>query len=307
LREWNQLAAAHEHALTGIEYGRRFGVGSIWASSYVALMRVLQAQGDAEGALEALREAEATIQNHHVRLATRLEFNTSRVVQWLAVGDVEAASRWAQEFSGGSELEQIALARLRLAQGQSAQARHLLEEQGALARLGGRTGRLIEILGLQALALKAQGQPQEAGAALGQSLSLASSQGYLRVFLDLGDPLYDLLEMRAAQDPPAVTLSKDPVRSLLEAFQQERAEQQSRMAGSISPSPALAKGSIDTLTKRELEVLRLLARGLSNKEIAGELVVAPSTVKQHLKNIYGKLDVHSRTQAAARGRELELL
>ena len=81
----------------------------------------------------------------------------------------------------------------------------------------------------------------------------------------------------------------------------------SRLAEAVPLAPTPAEALVDPLTDRELEVLQLLAEGLSNKEIAARLVVAPSTVKQHLKNIYGKLDVHSRTQAVARGRELSLL
>ena len=88
LREWNQLDAAHEHAVTGIEYCRRFGVYSLLVSGYVTLMRVLQARGDVEGALDALGNAEQIMQTHHVRLATRIELKTARVVQWLAVGDI---------------------------------------------------------------------------------------------------------------------------------------------------------------------------------------------------------------------------
>jgi ATP/maltotriose-dependent transcriptional regulator MalT len=93
----------------------------------------------------------------------------------------------------------------------------------------------------------------------------------------------------------------------MDAFQQEREAQRSRGVEAVSLLPPLAEALVDPLTERELEVLQLLAGGLSNKEIAERLIVAPSTVKQHLKNIYGKLDVHSRTQAVARGRELALL
>jgi LuxR family maltose regulon positive regulatory protein len=313
-REWNQLGAAHEHAVTGIEYCQRFGVNSLLVSGYVTLMRILQAQGDVEGALDALRSAEQAEHVHHVRLATRIELRFSRVVQWLAMGDVEVASHWAEMCDGGSELEQMTLARLRLAQGRAPEAQRLLDRQRALAEEGGRTGRLIEILALLALALEAQGRPEEADATLSQALSLARPEGYVRVFLEMGEPLRELLERSATRGTAAGTehaavtrVEADYARQLLDAFQQEREAHRGRVTGRISAPPSPTEALVDPLTERELEVLHLLAEGLSNKEIASRLVVAPSTVKQHLKNIYGKLDVHSRTQAVARGRELALL
>jgi LuxR family maltose regulon positive regulatory protein len=146
LREWNQLDAALEHAVTGIEYSQRYGVYSLLLSGYVALMRILQARGDGTGALDALRNAEQTMQTHHHRLAASIELRTARVAQWLAVGDVDTAGRWAEECGGGSELEQIALARLWLAQGRAIDAQRLLESQLALAEAGERTGRSIEMM-----------------------------------------------------------------------------------------------------------------------------------------------------------------
>jgi LuxR family maltose regulon positive regulatory protein len=256
-----------------------------------------------EGALDALRDAEQTMQAHHVRLATRIEFSTARVVQWLVLGDVQMAGRWSEECSGGSELEQIALARLCLAQGRAADAYRVLDQQRTLAERGGRTGRLIEVLALQALALEAQGQSDEADANLSRALSLARPEGYVRLFLDLGGPLYALLERSAANAP----ILGDYVRDLLDASRQEKEAQGRRPAEAAPRTPTLAESLVDPLTDREMEVLQLLAEGLTNKQIAGRLVVAPSTVKQHLKNIYGKLEVHSRTQAVARGRELALL
>jgi LuxR family maltose regulon positive regulatory protein len=312
LREWNQLDAAYEHVMIGVEVRRR--LGGYHVSGDLPLMRILQARGDVEGALGVLHDVEQVVQAYPFPLAATIQFKTARVLQWLAAGDLETAGRWAAECDGGSELEGIALARLRLAQGRAADAQSLLERQGERAQAGGRSGRLIEILAVQALAMEALGRPNEAQATLSQSLSLAGPEGYVRVFLDLGWPLYELLRRLVALDEKAGAYGAPPVRAragyvrdLLDAFQHAPAAQKGRNTEPAPRQPAPAKALVDPLTERELDVLKLLAQGLSNKAIADRLVVAPSTIKQHLKNIYGKFDVHSRTQAVARGRELGLL
>ena len=309
LLQWNLLDAAYEHALTGIEYCRRFGAPSEMIWGYITLMRVLQAWGDSEGALDALYDAEQVMQTHRIRQALRVELETKGVALWLALGDIDTARKWATCCNGGSEREQIALARLRLAEGRASEASHLMAQQRAPAEAGGRHGRLIEILGLLALALDAQNRPGEASEALSQALSLGRPEGYVRVFLDLGWPMYELLAHMAAGPSGAsmVPVVRDYVRTILDAFRQERKAQEESGTDVVPAASPLAEAPVDALTEREMEVLQLLAEGLSNKEIAARLIVAPSTVKQHLKNIYGKLDVHSRTQAVARGRELALL
>jgi ATP/maltotriose-dependent transcriptional regulator MalT len=217
-------------------------------------MHILRAQGDVEGALAVLRDVEQIVQTHHFQLATKIAFRTARVVQWLAVGDVQTASRWAEVCSGGSELEQIVLARVRLAQGRAADAFRLLDRQRALAEAGGRTGRSIEILGLLALALEAQGRPDEATAALAQALALARPEGYVRLFLDLGPSLRELLQRsarrgRVAPSPGSVAASSTGsyVHDLLEAFQREREAQRSRVAEEVSLPPPLAEVLLDPL------------------------------------------------------------
>ncbi|TLN15039.1 hypothetical protein FDZ74_08680, partial [bacterium] len=176
LRERNQLDAAYEHAITGIRQCARLGGYQMIGD--LPLMRVFQARGDVKGAMKALLDAEQAAWPHPFQLAMMLEFKTARVRQWLAVGDVETAHRWAKECNGGSEQEQIVLARLLLAQGRAEEAGYLLNRQQAQAEAGGRNGRLIEILILQALALACQKTNQEkALSALDQALGLAEPEG----------------------------------------------------------------------------------------------------------------------------------
>ena len=297
LREWNQLDLAYEHALTGLEYRRRLGGYNVIGD--LAVMRVLQAQGDTEGALKALHAAERAVQTYPFQLALMIEFKTARVTQSLAAGDIEMASHWAKECSNGSEQEQIALARLRLAQGYLSDAQTILDRQRSSAEAGGRTGRLIEILALEAIALDGQAHPAEAETALSQAVSLAQSEGYQRIFLDLRRPLHKILDRLVNRNSGIGGY----VLALLGAFQQEK----DTLAPPLTASASSSEEIIDPLTGRELEILQLLAEGLSNKEIASRLVVTPGTVKQHLKNICRKLDVHGRMQAVRRGRELKLL
>ena len=295
LRERNQLDAAYEHAMIGMEVRKRQGGYNVIGD--LALMRVLQARGDTERAMSALHAAEQAVEIYPFQLALMIEFKTTRVLQSLAAGNVEMASRWAKECYGDSEPEQIILARLRLAQGRTLEAQHLLAQQRSLAETGGRNGRLIEILGLQAVALMTRGLTAEAETALSQAISLAQPEEYQRIFLDLGRPIRELL----ARSPRRDSAAGDYIHTLLKAFEQEKSKE------SLPLSPTQSSEMVDPLSARELEVLQLLAEGLSNKEIATKLVVTPGTIKQHLKNICRKLDVHGRMQAVRRGRELKLL
>jgi LuxR family maltose regulon positive regulatory protein len=295
LCEWNDLQAARDHVTVGIEYCQQFRTPSYLVLGYVALMRVLRAQGDMEGTLDALRQAEQAIRAYHVQQKPTIQIRAERIRLWLAMGDLQTTNRWADEC-GDSEPEQIALARVYLAQGKVNEALHSLDRQNNAARSGGRTGRLIEILTLQAVALQTQGQQNQALTALEHALILAEPEGYVRIFVNEGAPIGELLRQLVAQG-----VAMDYVNKLLTALSEETRVQRE------SSRDLDAQPLVDPLSERELEVLRLLAVGLSNKEIAQTLVIAASTVKQHLKSIYGKLDVHSRTQAVARARELNIL
>jgi LuxR family maltose regulon positive regulatory protein len=163
----------------------------------------------------------------------------------------------------------------------------------------GWTALAIEILALQAIAYQMQDDTNRAMATLERALTLAEPGGFVRVFLGLDDPMAQLLRQAAGRG-----IAPDYVRRLLAALGKD---QRQRTEGEDSAPVASLSSLIEPLSERELEVLELIAAGRSNREIAEELVVAVSTVKSHINNIYRKLDVSSRTQAVARGRELNLV
>jgi len=215
----------------------------------------------------------------------------AQVKLWLAQGNLAAADQWAgehqllpEEAPGfGRELEQIILVRVLLAQDHHGEALDLLNRLAGVAQAGGRDGRLIEMLALQAIALQAQGKADSALAVLSKCLSLAEPEGYVRIFLDEGDPvaaLFELRKQRGAWSEPRLTRYVD---KLLAAFES------GKQKGETHPATLSSQLLIEPLSERELEVLRLLAEGLSNREIAERMVVAVGTVKTHIHNIYGKL------------------
>ena len=227
-----------------------------------------------------------------------------RVRFWLIRGNLRAASLWLQENRPGTgdllefsqELEQLAVARALLGLNQPARALPLLRRLQDLAEEAGRMWGLIEILLLQAQALQMEGDLDQAVSTLGRALSLAEPEGYVRSFVDEGEPMVRLLRRALAEDIAPGYVSK-----LLAA-----------VGESAQPVPPATQALVDQplvdpLTERELEVLRLIAAGLSNREIAQELFVAVSTVKTHINHIYGKLDTKSRIKAVAKAHQLGLL
>jgi LuxR family maltose regulon positive regulatory protein len=164
----------------------------------------------------------------------------------------------------------------------------LLQEKEA----AGETGSIIELLVFQALAFRQASDITSAWKALRRALSLAWPEGYMRVFLDQGQPMWELL-----RELNLTGRERDFAQRLLEAFAREPAP------APRGPLPA----RMDTLSGRELEVLRLIASGASNKKIANELVIAIGTVKRHTVNIFNKLGVENRMEAVAKAREMGLL
>jgi LuxR family maltose regulon positive regulatory protein len=178
-------------------------------------------------------------------------------------------------------------------------AQGLLERLLQAAEEGGRKGSVIEILVLQALAHEVQGNFAPALVSLERALTLAEPEGYVRIFVDEGLPMARLLSEAAAHG-----VMPDYIGKLLAVFE---AEEQKSEDKSILPPVSPAQSLIEPLSQRELEVLQLIAQGLSNREISERLFLALDTIKGHNRRIYDKLQVQSRTEAIARARELGLL
>jgi LuxR family maltose regulon positive regulatory protein len=311
-REQNDLEAATQHLLRSKEQGGHTGFPQNRYRWRVAMARTLEAQGDVDGALDLLHEAEHLYVSDffpNVRPIAALKARM-RVAQ----GRLGEALGWAREqglsaqddLSYLHEFEHITLARVLLARYKSdREERSIHETMGLLERLlqaaeeGGRMGSVIEILVLQALAHEAQGESPSALVPLERALTLAEPEGYVRVFVDEGLPMARLLAEAAAHG-----IMPDYTAKLLAALE---AEEHKSADESHLPHALPAQSLTEPLSQRELEVLHLIAEGLSNREISERLFLALITVKGHNRNIFRKLQVRRRTEAVARARKLGLL
>ena len=308
-RQRDELDAALEQVTEGIELCRRLPYVSPLAAGLVTLAWIREAQGDQAGALEAMREAVRTSQAQAGPL-NPAPAQQARLL--LAQGDLPAVARWVAErgLQPGDEPDyarepgHLVLGRLLLAQGQPGQALALLDRLHTAAMGQERTGSIIETGALRALALAASGRESEAVTTLAGMLTLAGQQGHVRVFADEGPPMARLLGRLIAAQRADQTAARVPLAFLARL---QRAFGNAGPVPGTRPARAASPGLIEPLTGRELEVLRLVAAGRSNQDIARELVVTLDTVKKHVGHILGKLGGSNRTEAVNRARELDLI
>jgi LuxR family maltose regulon positive regulatory protein len=306
-RERDDLPAAVAHLLTGEKLSRQVILPGSGHRLRAAMAHLKVAEADLDSALDLLNQAERRYEQDPVPDVRPVAAVRARL--WLKQDRLPEALSWAQarglsvadDLNYLCEFEHITLARIRLAQYQhDGEAQAIRDALSLLARLlpaaeaGDRLGSVIEILVLQALAHKAQGNSIAALAPLKRALTLAEPEGYVRIFVDEGRPLQTLLAESLSRGADA-----GYVTHLLTAI--------SRQTGDEPTIPDPNQLLIEPLSKRELDVLGLIALGYTNQAIADELVIALSTVKKHVNNTFGKLGVSSRTQAVSRARELGLL
>jgi LuxR family maltose regulon positive regulatory protein len=311
LAELGDLETALAQAKQGVAAAERGGDWSLFGWSCLCLTRVLYSAADAAAAQAFIQKVDGIAQKSVLPPWITGQISAWQARLWLAQGDMDAVARWAEARglppAGKPELpsqldyfglmDQLLLARILIAQGRFAAADSLLRRLLEAAEAGDRTTRVIEILNLQALALQAAGSAEGALVPLERALSLAEPPGFVGTFVDEGPPMARLLYEAAGRG-----IAPHFARCLLAAFPTPEPE-----PAPPSPSPSQEFDLVEPLSERELEVLRLVAEGLTNREIAARLYLSLNTVKGHTRNIYGKLGVHSRTQAVARARALGLL
>jgi LuxR family transcriptional regulator, maltose regulon positive regulatory protein len=293
----NQLDQALRHASAAVPLGQQLVSMLTAATGLATLAWTRQALGDPSAARAAIEEAYRLIPADQVAaLHNPVPAERARLV--LAQGDLQAALDWvttrrlhdADALSYPHEREYLVLARVLLAQHAPARALRLLERLAAKAQAQARRESVIEAGALAAVALAALGKRAPAHAKLSEALTMARPEGYIRIFADEGAPMAALLRQVNGELRPFALQVLAAIEGTAAALWQK-------------PAAAL----VESLTERELDVLRALATGQSNRAIAQQLYLSIATVKVHLKHIYGKLVVTSRTEALVRAHELNLL
>lgn len=303
VRERGDLKAAARHLQASKDLGAHLGFPQSRHRLHVVTARIREAEGDLDGALDALNDAQRAYVPDFSPDVHPLAARKARV--WIRQGRLAEARVWARERSLSAkddlsylrEFEHITLARMLLAgsghgraEGSPREALDLLDRLLRAAEEGQRTGSVVEILVLQTLAHQLEGDVPAALATLERALTTAEPEGYVRMFADEGSPMAGLLAAAAKRG-----IAPDYLRRLLAAF------------GRGQDRAPIEQDLIEPLSERELEVLRLLASDLDGPDIARELVVSLNTVRSHTKNIYAKLGVNNRRAAVSRAAELDLL
>ena len=289
--QWNDLEAAEQHGQQSAQLARQILVDT-FAACGVLLARLRLAQGDVSGATAVLDEAEQFVRQHNF-VFRMPDVAAAQVLLLLHQGSLSAAAHLAH-------LHDLPLsqARVHLAQGDPFAALAVLSSWRRQVEAKGWADERLKVLVLQAVALQAHGEQDQAVQLLCDALALAKPAGFIRLFVDEGPPMAHLLSAAAASGwMPDYT---DKLLAVWEAQAHQREDTSAR------PPPA-AQRMFEPLSPRELEVLHLMAAGLSNQEMCERLFLALSTVKGHNRTIFGKLQVQRRTEAVARARELGLV
>ncbi len=297
--EGNDLELARECLEKGIAASHGVGLNRILGGdAEQTLALVYCALGDAPKAMDLLKKAKNNIDvNAFPIIKGRYEAFEAYLL--LKQGDLAEALAWVEQsglypvdsITSFKEIPYMVVVRTLYRVGRYEQALELLNEIRQFDIERGRKGRLIYVKIVEALVLKALYRRQEAMQAMEEAVNLAIGEGYVRPFLSEGPEVRELLLTIESKRPEFIT-------TLLACFTHPCEKAHTRPT-----LPAM----IEALSERELEVLKLLATGLSNQEIGQRLFISLGTVKWHVKNLFGKLEVRNRTQAVASAQKMGLL
>jgi LuxR family maltose regulon positive regulatory protein len=306
LCESNELDEGIRLIKKGIELSEQGRDPVIMASCQISLLRGLIYRTDFAGAFKLMEKINEYAGDFRLPPWITNTASAFNVYMWIASGNLNKAAQWAKEkglsvdnkLTNLREFEYLALAHILIAQKQLDDADQLLQRLIENAKAGDRVYMMIEMRLWRALIFKAK---QDTAAALGElklALSLAEPGGFIMIFVSKGKPVAELLEKILAvkkrdHDITTAGFSLSYAQKIMSAFR--------------AATPPKIEGLMDPISERELEVLYLIAAGLSNREIADKLFISLNTVKTHTKNINSKLNVNSRTKAITRAKELGLL
>ena len=297
--EWNDLAAAEQHAQQSLRLTRLYDRvidRSLVSELFLAHLKLTR--GDVAGAAAMLAQAEGAARQQNFRLRLP-DIAAVQVLTLLHQGQVADAAQLAWQYD-----LPLSQARVLIAQNDPAAALALLDPLRQQAEARGWADQRLKVMVLQALAQHVAGAKAQAVQALGDALALAEPGGFIRLFVDEGEPMrlliLDFGFWIEKQPRDRVYPQRSYIDKLLAAF----AQPEERSPAKINHQPSAL---IEPLTQRELEVLQLVAQGLSNQAIGERLFLALDTVKGHNRRIFDKLQVQRRTEAIARARELGLL
>jgi LuxR family maltose regulon positive regulatory protein len=306
LCEWNDLDEGIRLIKKSIELSEQGRDPVIMASCQISLLRGLIYRMDFAGVLKVMEKINERARDFMLPPWITNTVSAFNVYIWLETGNLNAATRWAKErglsvddkLDNLREIEYLALTHILIVQKQLDDADRLLQRLIENAKAGDRVYMMIEMRLWRALIFKAKADTVAALGELKLALSMAEPGGLMMLFVSKGKPVAELLEeivevKKRDHDDAKAGFSLSYAKKILSVFK----------AG----TPPKIEGLMDPISKRELEVLYLIAAGLSNREIAEKLFISLNTVKTHTKNINSKLNVSSRTRAIARAKELKLL